>query len=264
LVLLSVLFLPAITAKAQTAVNYRFLEVVDAAGKPVANATVETNESPPVLTDEKGTVKNLPVYYGDFNTRSLKVSKTGYLTYEDSTEVFPPYHHRYLLSDATQYDSKGPIKIKLVKMPATEAERRAVEIDQQNREFILAVKSGDIERIRSLLRAGPDVQTTDSNSIPAVVWALTSTSVETINVLLDHGADLGNSKPGRKAVLYYLHYCFVEFHTTPNEEIVAKLFKAGADVNATDRFGTTSLKLVKQAGNANLIKQLERAGAQDK
>jgi hypothetical protein len=270
LLVLSILFLPATTAKAQGFVSYRFLEVVDTAGQPVPNATVETEHTRrfgnnPLQTDEKGTVKAVPVYHGDFNTSSLKVSKSGYLTHQDTYESFPDYRHEYVLTELIpQYEANGPIKIKLLNLPATPAESKAVEIEQQKHEFVLAAKMGDTTRIRSLLQAGVEAQLTDSNGIPAVIWAVTSMNLETINVLLENGADLSKSKPGRNALLYYLNFWSQIIDAKINEEIVEKLLRAGADVNATDISGTTPLKLAKQAGNENLIKQLESAGAQDK
>ena len=83
-VILLILFFPLTAAKAQTGVNYRFLEVVDTAGKPVVKAKVETERSKQE-TDDNGIVKQFEILSGDFSTRGLKVSKPGYLTYRVTT-----------------------------------------------------------------------------------------------------------------------------------------------------------------------------------
>lgn len=264
-VIVFVLFLSLTTAKAQTAVNYRFLEVLDTAEKPVVDAKVETfgtGGSPLSIqqTDEDGTIKKLPVYYGDYNTSSLKVSKPGYLTYEDKG-LFDRYSI-LLKGENPQYDPDAPIKIELLEMPATSAEREAVEVEQQKRELLLATKQGDAATVRRLLQTGVDANTTDVNGIPAILWAVTKGDVETIKALLAEGADVRSQyKPGRKALLYYLHYTY---KGAINDELVRALLEAGADVNAADKNGTTALMLAKQIGDTKIIELLESAGAQHK
>src|SRR5262245_36258172 len=91
--ILALVFLP-LTAQAQGAINYRFLEVVDTAGKPVVSAKVETfqfrdfKQQSTQLTDEKGAIKKLPVFYGDFSTYFVRISKPGYLTYEAEGQLY--------------------------------------------------------------------------------------------------------------------------------------------------------------------------------
>src|SRR5437764_317448 len=107
------------SAKAQTGVDYRFLEVFDTSGNPVADARVETNTSHE-KTDEKGSLK-LPIYVGDYNTTRLKVSKPDYYLYEDPA---PPFSYRaeYLLSgEIAQFDFHAPLRIELLKVPVTPA-----------------------------------------------------------------------------------------------------------------------------------------------
>jgi hypothetical protein len=85
---LAILFAPVTMANAQTAVTYRFLEVVDVNGKPVADATVETvgSISSRVQTDSTG-VARLEVWMGDFTTTGFKVSRAGYVPSEDMGEL---------------------------------------------------------------------------------------------------------------------------------------------------------------------------------
>jgi hypothetical protein len=259
-VVLFILFLSAISATAQTAVNYRFLEVVDTTGKPVANATAKTEYSSQ-QTDEKGNVK-VPVYYGDFNTRSVTLSKAGYFEYTE----FLSYRSEspLLRGENPQYDPDGPMKIVLLKMPATEAERKVVEVEQQKRELFLAVRRADAASVRKLLQAGADANSKDLDGVPIILWAATIGELETIKALLAAGADVrSKDKTGRKALFYYLLYHY-NYPNTLNEEVVRSLLAAGADVNASDGRDTNTLVLAKQTGNASIIKLVESAATQHK
>ena len=170
---LSVLSLFLTVVKAQTAVDYRFLEVLDADRKPVADARVETNvrEGGVLQTDEKGAIKEFHLYMGDYNTRDIKVSKLGYLTYEEKGFFtfywgFDDKSERYDVmlkgeSPQLQYDRRAPIKIELLKMPTTSAERKKFEVKRQEQELLKAAKHGDAATAQSLLRTGVSANATD-------------------------------------------------------------------------------------------------------
>lgn len=259
-VTLFVLFLPLTVAKAQTGVNYRFLEVVDTAGRPVVKAKVETERSKQE-TDDNGVVKQFPIFSGDFSTTGLKVSKPGYLTYESDEPLFSHRYWYLLREENLDYDPYGPIRIELLKMPATSAERNAFEIELRRRELLQAAKLGDAATVQRLLQGGVSANTADANGIPALLWAATGPDAESMKALLGAGAVvLRKDKPGRKVLLYYVYYT-LENKSALNEEVVRGLLKAGADVNAVDINGETSLMLAKQAGNVHLVRQLESAGA---
>jgi hypothetical protein len=83
-------------ARAQTAVDYRFLELLDDLGRPVADASVVTNMSKQ-QSDQNGTVKDVPVYYGDYNTTGFKISKPGFFSVEGTELLRPPGDDAYLL-----------------------------------------------------------------------------------------------------------------------------------------------------------------------
>jgi hypothetical protein len=263
-VVVSLLFLSQGEAQAQTAVSYRFLEVVDTAGKPVADATVEpiSSYSSPLKTDENGVVARIPVYQGDYNTTGLKVSKPGYYTYEDR-HLFSHRHDILLQGEKPLYDPRERIKIELLKMPATSAERQTVEAEQRRLELLTASKHGDAATVRRLLHDGVKANAKDVHGIPAILWAITSGDAKTVQALLASKADVrSKNKPGRKALLYYLRYAIV--NGQHNEALVRSLVKAGADVNAAESDGATVLMFAKQIGDAKIIKLLEKAGARSK
>lgn len=258
---LPALFLSPTAAHAQTAVSYRFLEVMDTDGKPVVDAKVETVGWGPTSTkqtDAHGTVRDMPVYSGDYTTRSFKVSKSGYLPYEVNELFDSARYGELLVTVIPRYDRNAPIKVVLLKIPVTTAERAAVESEQRKRELLSAVKVGDVAIVRKLLRAGVSPDATDLNGIPAILWASAVGDVRTMKTLLEFGADVRNkSRPGRGALLHYLYYTRLK---TVDSETVRSLVEAGADVNATNKYGATVLGLAKQSGNAEVIKLLEEAG----
>jgi Ankyrin repeats (many copies) len=259
---LSALFLSAAKADAQTAVSYHFLEVLDTGGKPLADARVESVGSGPTgikQTDEHGIAKDVPVYSGDFNTRAIRVSKQGYITYEGA-DLFDRSLYAELFEDMPASSKEEVlVKVVLLKVPVTAAERDAVEAEQRRRELLLAVKQGDVANAKKLLRAGVSPNASDVNGIPAILFAAVNGDGAMIKALLASGADVRNkSGPGRKALLRYIYRTRLK---AIDVEVVRSLVDAGADVNAADKYGATVLGLAKQSNNPELVKLLERAGA---
>ena len=280
IIVLSTIFLSLATARAQTPpkVDYRFLEmdVVNTDGKPVADAAVETvGYSHRILqtlqTDQNGRLaKGLPIASGGYDTTvGFKVSKPGYFSYEDIFgTIGGPFSDR----------SNQPIKLELLIIPKTDAERRAVEDEQRKREFFLAAKNGDFATVRKLLQAGlsANITTTDlrgvpgPKDIPAIVWAAIYGDSEMIIALLAAGADVRNKeKPGHKALLYYLrtNFYLARFPRTKaeaerinpliiDEDIVHKLIKSGADVKVLSDYGETTLILAARDGTIRMVKTL--------
>ncbi len=265
-VALYVLFLSLTAAKAQGYASYHFLEVLDADRRPVADAKIETNviqQFGAHQTDENGAIKKFPLSSGDFNTLDVKVSKSGYFTYEE-TGFFTFYHRSGILlkGEFPKYDRDAPIKIELLKMPTTSAERKTFEVRRQEQELLKALKRGDTATVRSLLQTGVSANTTDIYGIPAILLAMVIGDAETIKALLAAGADLrSENKPGRKALLYYL---YLTDRVAIKEELAQSLIEAGADVNAKLYDGVTALTLAKQIGDEKIIKLLKSAASKPK
>ena len=273
-VALCVLFLSSSKVKAQLPVSYRFLEVLDADRKPVADARVETSDRSVLQTDENGAIKRFPFYGGVYNPRDVKVSKQGYVTYEEKDfVVFYRYGSRMirngeprsdllgtlLKGESYQFEGSPPIKIELLKMPATTAERQRFEVRLQEQELLKAAKQGDAATVRRLLQTGVSANTTDVYGIPVILLAVSTGDAETINALLAAGADVrSKDKAGRKALLYYLN-----FTDKPriSDSLVRRLIEAGADVNAKRYDGVTALDLAKEDGDEKIIKLLESAAS---
>lgn len=265
---LCLLCLSAAGARAQTAVSYRFLEVLDAEGRPVAGAEVEPvgARNPPQKTDEHGRISAFAVYVGDYNTRGVKVSKPGYVTHEDPNVFLEQWYSDLLRGENPTYGRVAPVKIVLLKEPSTAAERRAVEAELRRRALFYAVKWGDAAGVRRLLREGAEPNAADAHGVPAILWAAAGANIEAVKALLAAGADVRNKgRPGRRALLYYLYY-----HTRghyrmrdgpPDAETVRLLLEAGADPHAAGPDGITTLTWARQSGDEKVIKLVERAAA---
>ena len=268
IIVLSTIFLSLTAANAQMVADYRFLEVVDTDGKPVAGATIETlSDRREVLqTDQKGQLSIILRISSNFEIAELKVAKPGYFSYEDIGIISGPFTDR----------SNRRLKLELLKISGTAAERRAVEDEQRKREFFLAAKNGDSATVRKLLQAGlsANLTTTDLRGVPVakdfpvIIFAVTSGDGETFKALLAAGADVRNKdQPGHNVLLYYLSGGFSRYfsRTEPKkanliniyEDGLKKLIKAGADVKVVSNdSGQTTLMLAAYNGTAGMVKIL--------
>lgn len=253
-----VVVMGGLTASAQTASDYRFLDVVDTVGKPVAEAEVETIGSgtqQTTETDKQGAARVM-IVYGDYTTRAVRISKPGY-----ETEEIPVSYHRdrTLMDDELPpYDAHRPIRVVLLRQPTRDDTRDPDKAERLRRRLVFAVKNNWASMVTELIHAGVSPDTTDQDGIPIIIWASTSKYLDVLRVLLAVGADVKNRDGlGRKALLYYL---IVHFYD-PDLDLVRELIKAGADLNATNRREITPLSAAEYTKNAKLIELLKKAGA---
>jgi ankyrin repeat protein len=280
----AVILLSSASARAQGAVTYRFLEVVDFSGKPVADAKVETSGCHyeiPLTTDQKGQLPNgLPVCVGDFQTKNFTISKPGYYPFEDLGLLYLPYFNGF----GNKYVDK--YKIELLKIPENAAERKILGREQLKRELFLAVKYGRTDEVKRLLKAGlnPNLSTKDLRGIPgpkdlpAITYAAAWVDVETMKAFLAAGADVrSKTAPARDILLYYLEanpegdgYPFQNRDPIEKqkadplrrfEEGLDALVKAGADREVADADRrATPLKIAARKGYLGIVKKLVAAG----
>ena len=261
-------FLPVIiclffaVARAQTAVSYQFLEVVDWQGNPVAEATVEAigyQEQKSYKTDEKGRIEKLPVYYGDYTTKGFTVSKAGY------------YPFRYEFEGSA---AKVPLRIELLKIPRTDAERELIENEQRKREFFAAARKADVEAVRKFLRSGLSANLTTADlrgvplekNVPIIFYAAGSGDSQTVNEFLAAGADAGKIPDILITYLFALrspnlYPAEKKALRKSSEETVESLIKAGANINPSEAARTTALIVAAQRGHLGVVKILIEKGA---
>lgn len=120
--------------------------------------------------------------------------------------------------------------------------------------LIEAVKADDIARVREIILAGGNVNTTDSENRTPLWYAAASGNLELVGLLADAGADTG-------AISRYigtpLHAAAVYDHVA----IVEYLLEHGADVDARNRRDETPLWTAAHAGTAAVVSFLVGHGA---
>src|SRR5205823_9094865 len=119
--------------------------------------------------------------------------------------------------------------------PLCDAFHQSAEIGgKETQTFVAAVKAGDVELVRELLRKEPDLaraKAEDADQTPALYLAVETKNAELVRLLLEHGADWRTTT--RSAWTVLAKACA---EGTP--EIVELLLKHGADVNRRDRWGS--------------------------
>ena len=128
------------------------------------------------------------------------------------------------------------------------------EIDTQ---LMLTAREGDNSpRIRTLLNAGADANTTNRRGYPALVYSAGFGDAETVQALIEAGARVDESNVMGRETWTPLIYAARGGHKVT----VRLLLEAGADVNA-ERRGTTALKIARSRGHTHLEPLLREAGA---
>lgn len=236
----------------QASPSYGFLEVIDYKNEPVADASVRilsggnykdapTEQAAFTKTDQRGLAeKGIPFFDGNTET-PFSVGKTGFYTFIDCFGLFK------FLGPSGRSNRENPLKIELLKIPASRAEKKAIGKEQSKREFFLAARRGDAEAVRRFIKSGltPNLTTSDLRGVPAekdvpiILFAIASRNFGAVNEFLAAGVDVRRI-PG--ILLSYLDanpylYNYGESEETTNgkkiyEDNFETLVKKGADVNA--------------------------------
>jgi ankyrin repeat protein len=262
-------------AWAQQVPNYLFVEAVDSKGAPVKDATVQTggvswenNRAKEVWgegapTGETGKTR-IEIFrgYSGANGKKFRVLKSGYYPYYD------------LGTSASGYNTFA--KIELLKIPVTDEERRLVSDEQTKREFMLAVKNGEVEAVRRFIKSGvsPNLNTDDlrgiagPKNVPAIIFAAAAGDNEMLKLFLKSKVNIRKKdEPVRSILTYYLFADRFSMtgYLTPQQIValnaeyeagVKMLVAAGAEFQ---RFpggyrNATALMLAAQRNNLNLVK----------
>jgi len=252
---------------------YLFVELADASGEAVVDATVRVSNADGkellnLKTSKNGVVKEIfersqPAHHYD-----LQITKTGYVPYE--SVLFPSVlTERYFAiirlteeipstPEPSNYSNGPPIKITLRQTPATPSEAK-------KQQLLFAAKRGDASSLRKLLQDGVDANSVDAKGVPAVAWATFAGDPETIKLLLDAGANVRNEKSlAHEALLIYLAEGMSRNRL--QTEVIATLINAGAGVNATNNNGESALifaikSYVPDEQKIEIVRLLLRGGA---
>ena len=120
--------------------------------------------------------------------------------------------------------------------------------------LIEAVRQGDRETLRLLLKEPVDVNVPQGDGTTALHWAAHRNDLEAAELLIGHGAN-------RNAANDYGVTSLSLACTNGNAAMVEKLLKAGADPNSTQWTGETVLMTCAHTGNLTALKSLLAYGA---
>lgn len=120
-----------------------------------------------------------------------------------------------------------------------------------------AVCLGRLDDVRRILQSDPNAIAKCTYKEDLVVDAVIANSIDVVELLLSHGADVNASNlSGTPAI-------FSTLGTRANPSMVETLIRHGADVNAKNQLGKSVLAIAKRGRNQKVIGLLVDAGALD-
>ena len=131
--------------------------------------------------------------------------------------------------------------------------------------IIEASKTGDVERVASLLASGTDINAADSEGATALYWATYFGRASIVRDLLAAGADPNiktrrNSTPLEVAIFCFR--CRSGVAVKGQKDIAMMLLEHGADVNVqSDDYGSSPLMLAAVEGHTEIVTALLEKGA---
>ena len=115
-----------------------------------------------------------------------------------------------------------------------------------------AIRAGDVERVRTLLRSEADPDSRDPGGVPAVIRAVVYLPVEGVQLLLDRGADVdASSKSGATALIW----------SAADTAKTRLLLDRRANPNHRAQDGATALVAAARFGNVGAMRLLLARGA---
>src|SRR5512134_2345858 len=112
-----------------------------------------------------------------------------------------------------------------------------------------ATKQGDLEKVRSLLEEGADINAKDRYGQTALMNAAHAGQVELVRLLVEKGADLNvTAKYNLSALMLAL--------ITHHVEVARLLIEAGADLNirsSANFYGRSALFLAEAGGHSEIV-----------
>jgi len=117
-----------------------------------------------------------------------------------------------------------------------------------------AAEDGDMDKVRTLLKEGANVNETDSDGITALYMAALAGRSDIIRILIEAGANVNIKTNWGDTALHRVAY-------NGSIENAKLLLDKGADVNATGYYNKTPLVLAAEGYHADMIKLLISRGA---
>ena len=134
----------------------------------------------------------------------------------------------------------------------------AMANEKLNSEFRVAAGMGQLERVKSFLKQGADINSRapSAGAVPAggtaLMLAAASNHLEIVKFLISNGANVNQADNGGGTALIYAVW-------KGYKDIVALLLKKDADIYAKTRDGRTPLSVAKHYGHTEIEKMLKVA-----
>jgi ankyrin repeat protein len=169
------------------------------------------------------------------------------------------------------------------------AEEESMAAADLNIELNWAAQTGDVEKVKTLIRAGADVESRSDGQHTPLMVAVYYGHYEVAKILIEAGADVNAAHSTDHTVLYHALESYqlrpegiqllvdagVNMDYTPLRwailyagakseapEIMAMLIEAGADVNEQTQFGFTVLMFAASIGRNQFVDILLHSGAE--
>lgn len=128
------------------------------------------------------------------------------------------------------------------------------EKGQRPAEIYLAAKEGHLEKLKSLIASGADINAVNTYGRSALMGAVYVRNRHIVRELLLEGANVNTvDAQGRSALMIAV--------TTGDHEIVQMLLDAGADVSVEDKSKNTAVTLAERRKDKKLQKLLDAASS---
>lgn len=128
--------------------------------------------------------------------------------------------------------------------------------DNKATELVIAAGNGNLEKVKSLLNKGVDINAKETKlGLTALMFASSAGYLNMVKYLISKGADINvkSSKAGETALMR----ASIDGHL----EVVKYLIDKGADINAKANSGRSPLMIASSVGYLNIVKYLISKGA---